>query len=117
MACADQRLTLYARTRIHTARADRSFPVSSFLAWQLTGLKKLRLQNNKFERLPADLAQLLSLEELNIGQNPLMDVPPVLCTLPVLRVMQVPRTRAHTRSLPRTRSRLSCFTVCTSILH
>ena len=56
---------------------------------RLTRLKKLRLVHNKFERLPLALVKMVAIEELHIGQNPLIDVPPPLCTLPKLRVMQV----------------------------
>ena len=45
--------------------------------------------HNKFERLPLALVKMLAIEELHIGQNPLIDVPPPLCTLPGLRVLQV----------------------------
>jgi Leucine-rich repeat (LRR) protein len=55
----------------------------------MTRLIKLRLNNNKVVKLVDGLDSLVSLEELSVGHNPLLCLPPELCLLRQIKLLQM----------------------------
>lgn len=59
---------------------------------KMSSLKRLRLSNNKITDIPANIANLVNLEELYLDGNNIYDITPI-CQLPKLRVLHIQGNR------------------------